>query len=107
VFRHIACIVSDLPTPDLLRTMQICMRDHLQKWIFHFMNKHKQLDKYNALWLSMAAYDGLTRKNMIYEEVSQWNGKEIKEMSRYPLAVVTHSRGGRSPAQCHILNRSI
>jgi len=31
VFRHIPCIVSDLPKPDLLHTMQIGMLDHLQK----------------------------------------------------------------------------
>ena len=37
VFRHFPCIVSDLPKPDLLHSMQIGMLDHLQKWIFHFM----------------------------------------------------------------------
>jgi hypothetical protein len=31
VFQHIPCIVSDLPKPDLLHTMQISMLDHLQK----------------------------------------------------------------------------
>jgi len=44
VFRHIPCIVSDLPKPDLLHTMQIGMYDHLQKWIFHFMKMHERLD---------------------------------------------------------------
>jgi hypothetical protein len=37
VFRHIPCIVSDLPKPDLLHPMQIGMLDHLQRWIFLFM----------------------------------------------------------------------
>jgi hypothetical protein len=45
VFRHISCIVSDLPKPDLLHTMQIGMLDHLQKWIFHFIKTHEWLDK--------------------------------------------------------------
>jgi hypothetical protein len=65
------------------------MLDHLQKWIFHFVNTHERLDKYNATWLSVPAYHDLTPKNKSYEEVSQWNGKEMKEMSRYLLAVVT------------------
>jgi len=30
VFRHIPCIVSDLPMPNLLHTMQIGMLDHLR-----------------------------------------------------------------------------
>jgi len=50
VFRHIPCIVSNLPKPDLLHTMQIGRLDHLQKWIFHFMKTHERLDKYNAIW---------------------------------------------------------
>jgi len=62
--------------------MQIGMLDHLQNWIFHFMNTHERLDKYNAIWLSVPAYHDLTPKNMSYEAVSQWNGKEMKEMRR-------------------------
>jgi hypothetical protein len=107
VFRQIPCILSDLPKPNLLHTMQIGMLDHLQKWIFHFMKMHQQVDKYNATWLSVPAYHDLTPKNKSYQEVSQWNGKEMKEMSRYLLGVVTQSLRGGSPAQCPIFNRAI
>jgi hypothetical protein len=107
VFRHIPCIVSDLPNPNLLHTMQICMHDHLQKWIFHFMQSYERLDKYNAIWLSVPAYHDLTPKTKSYEEVSQWNGKEMKEMRRYLLGVVTQSLRGGNPAQYPIFNRAI
>jgi len=107
VFWHIPCIVSDLPKPDLLHTMQIGMLDHLQKCIFHFMKTHERLDMYNAIWLSVPAYHDLTPKNKSFEEVSQWNGKEMKEMSWYQLGVVTQSLWGRSPAQHPIFNRAI
>jgi hypothetical protein len=107
MFRHIPCIVSDLPKPDLLQTMQIGMLDHLQKWIVHFMKTHERLDKYNAIWLSVSAYHTLTPKTKSYEEVSQWNGKEMKEMSWYLLGVVTQSLRGESPAQRPIFNRAI
>jgi hypothetical protein len=83
--------VSDVPKPDLLHTMQIGMLDHLQKWIIHFMKTHERLDKYNAIWLSVRAYHDLTPKNKSYEEVSQWNGQEMKKMSWYMLGVVTQS----------------
>jgi len=53
------------------------------------------------------AYHDLTPKNESYEEVSQWNGKEKKEMSRYVLVVVTQSLRGGSPAQRLIFNRAI
>jgi len=107
VFRHIPCIVRDLPKPDLLHTLQIGMLDHLQKWIFHFMKTHERLDKYNAIWLSVPAYYDLTPQNKSYEEVSQWNGKEMKEMSRYLLGVVIQSLRGGNPAQRPIFNRAI
>jgi len=107
VFRHIPCIVSDFPKPGLLHTLQIGMLDHLQKLIFHFMKTHKRLNKYNAIWLSMPASHDLTPKNKSYEEVSQWNGKKMKEMSRSVLAVVTQSLRGGSPAQRPLFNHTI
>jgi len=91
VFRHIPCIVSNLPKSDLLHTMQIGILDHLQKWIFHFMKTQERLDKYNATCSSVPAYHYLTSKNKSYEEVSQRNGKEMKEMCRYLIGVVTQS----------------
>jgi hypothetical protein len=81
--------VSDLPKPDLLHTMQTGMLHYLQKWMFHFMKTHERLEKNNAIWLSVPAYHNLTPKTESYEEVSQWNGKEMKEMSWYLLGVVT------------------
>jgi hypothetical protein len=85
----------------------IGMLDHLQKWIFHFMKTHERRDKYNATSLSMPAYHDLTPKTKSYEEVSEWNGKEMKEMSRYQLGVVPQSLWGESPAQPPIFNRTI
>jgi len=107
VFRHIPGIISDLLKPDLLHTMQIGMLDHLQKWTFHFMKTHERLDKYNAIWLSVPAYHDLIPKNKSHEEVSQRNGKKMKEMSRYLLGVVTQSLWGGSAAQRPICNRAI
>jgi len=106
VFWHIPCIVSDLPMPDLLHTMQIGILDNIQKWIFQFMKRHEWLDKFNAIWLSVPTYHDLTPKIKSYEEVSQLNGKEMKEMSRYLLGVVTQSLWGGSPAQRPIFNRA-
>jgi len=48
-----------------------------------------------------------TPKNKSNEEVSQWNGKEMKELSWYLLGVVTQSLRGGSPAQPPISDRAI
>jgi len=106
-FRHIPYIISRLPDPHLLHTMQIGMLGCLQKWIFHFMKTHQWLDKYNAILLSGPAYYNLTSKNKSYKEFSQCNGKEMKEMRRYLLGVVTQSLRGGCPAQHPLSNRTI
>jgi len=107
VFRHIPCIVSDIPNPDLLNPMQIGKLHDLQKWIFQFMKTHERLYKYIAISLSMFAYHDLTPKTMSSEEISQLNGMEMKEMSRYLLGVVIQSLRGRSPSQISKFNHSI
>jgi hypothetical protein len=71
------------------------------------MKTHEWLDKYNGIWLSVPACHDLTPQKKSYEEVSQWNGKEMKEMSRYLLGIVTHSLQGGSPAQRPIFNHAI
>jgi hypothetical protein len=38
-------------------------------------------------------------KHKSYDELSQWNGKEMKEMSQYLRGVVTQSLQGGSPTQ--------
>ena len=105
VFRHIHCIVSNLPEPVLLHTMQIDMLDHLQKWIFHFMKTHEWLDKYNEIWLSVPDYPDLTPKHNSYEDVSRWNKKEMKDIRQYLPEVVTQSLQGGNHTQHAIYNR--
>jgi len=107
MLRHIPCIISYLPKPDFLHSIQIGRLDHRQKWIFHIMKTHERLDNYNAILLSVPAYHDLTPKNKSYEEGSQWSGKKMKEMSRYLLGVVTQSLRGGSPAQRPIFNHAI
>jgi len=71
------------------------------------MKTHERLAKYNAIWLSVPAYRNLTPKNKSYDEVSQWNGKEMKDMSWYLLGVVTQSLQGGNPTQRPVFNRAI
>jgi hypothetical protein len=55
----------------------------------------------------LPAYQNLTPKNKSYEEVSQWNGKEMKKMSQYLFGDVTYSLRGGSPVQHLIINHTI
>jgi len=99
--------MSHIPKPDLLHTMRIGMYYHVQKLIFNFMKTHEWLNKSNAIWSSVLAYHDLTPKNKSYEEVSQLNGKEMKEMSWDLFGVVTQSLCGGSPAGHPLFNHAI
>jgi len=107
MFRHIPCKVRDHQMTDYRYILQISMIDHLQTWIFHLLTTHTQGDKYNALCLSVRAYHDLTPKHKLFEHCSQWNGKEMPEMSRYLHRVVTQTVRGLSPAQHPTLNHVI
>jgi hypothetical protein len=80
------------------------MLGNLLKWIFHFMKTHEWLNKYNGIRLSVPAYHDLTPKTKSCKEGSQWNGKGMKEMSRYLLGGVTQSLQGGSRAHHPIFN---
>jgi len=60
IFRHIPCIVSNLPNYNLLHSMQFGMLDHLQMWSFHLVKRYEQLDNCNAIRLSVPANHVLT-----------------------------------------------
>jgi len=107
IILQISCIVSDLLKIDLLHTMQIRMLENLQKWVFQLMRTHARRDKYNAIWLSVPAYHEFTPKNESYEEVSQWNGKEMKGMSWDLHGIVSQSMRGGSATQSPIFNHGI
>jgi hypothetical protein len=59
LFQDTPCIASDLPKPKLLHTMQIGLLEQHQKWIYLFMKTPEQLNKYNAMWFSVPAYQDL------------------------------------------------
>ena len=52
----------------------------------------------------MPGYDELTPKNKSYEDVSEWNGKEMKAIRRYLFGVVTQSLQVGSPGEYSIFN---
>jgi hypothetical protein len=71
------------------------------------MKTPQQVNKQNARLLSVAAYVDLTQKYKSDEQVSEWNGKEMNEMSWILVRVVTQSQRGISPAKRYIFNHTM
>ena len=84
-------VTSDLPKPDLLHTMQIGMLKHLLGWLQDFLKQHKRLELFNNIWLSVPAYLDMSKPRCAYEEVSRWNGGEIKTMTRFLVGVTRNA----------------
>jgi len=49
VLWYLDCIVSDLPKPDLLHTMQLGMLKHLLGWLQDFLKQYKRLEAFNNI----------------------------------------------------------
>ena len=107
VFWDLDCVVSDLPKPDLLHTMQLGMLKHLLGWLQDFLKQHNRLEAFNNIWLSVPAYLDMTRPRRAYGEVSSWQGKEIKTMSRFLVGVLRSALGGPSASQRSVFDEAI
>jgi hypothetical protein len=92
-------VTSDLPKPDLLHTMQIGMLKHLLGWLQDFLKYHKRLERFNNIWLSVPAYLDMSKPRCAYEEVSRWNGGEIKTMTRFLVGVTRNALRNPAPAE--------
>ena len=79
-------VVGDLPKPDLLHCMQLGILNHLMDWVMDFLHEFQRLELFNQLWISIPPYQNMLRPKKTFQEVSQWQGKEFKTMSRFLLA---------------------
>ena len=107
VLWHLDCVTCDLPKPDLLHTMQIGMLKHLLLWLHEFLKQHKRLEKFNDIWLSVPAYLDMTKPRCAYEEVSWWNGGEIKTMTRFLVGVVHNALRDPTSTQRDAFERAV
>ena len=107
VFWDLDCVTSDLPKPDLLHTMQLGMLKNLLGWLLMFLKQHKHFEAFNNIWLSVPAYLDMAQPRRIYEEVSSWQGKEIKTRSRFLVAILSCALRAPFASQRDVFNQAI
>jgi hypothetical protein len=90
---------AELPKPDLLHTVYLGILKHLMEWVQDFLKKHDRLDDFDKAWSSMGAYPGFTVPKKAYRQVSQWQGKEMRNLGRIVLAAFTTALRNPSDAQ--------
>jgi len=87
--------------------MQLGMLKHLLGWLTVFLKQHKRFEAINNISLSVPAYLDMPQPWRMYEDMSSWQGKEIKTMSRFLVAILRCALYVPSTSQCDVFNQAI
>jgi len=79
---------SDLYKPDMLHTIYLGPFKHMIDWIEGFLKKHWRLQAFDDVWKALSPYAGFLVPKKAYREVTQWQGKEGRNLGRCILGVL-------------------
>ena len=79
---------SDLHKLDMLHTVYIGLFKHLMDWIQGILKKHRRLEAFDEVWKALPLYPGFLVPKKTYREVTQWQGKEMRNLGRCILGVL-------------------
>ena len=91
----------DLHKPDLLHTIYLGLFKHMMDWIQGFLKKHARLQAFDDTWKGLPPYPGFFAPKKAYREVTQWQGKEMRNLGRCLLGVLAVSL--RQPDSTQVL----
>jgi len=81
-------LASDLYKPDMLYNIYLGLFKHMMDWIEGFLKKHGRLQAFDDVWKALPPYPGFLVPKKAYREVTQWQGKEMRNMGRCTLGVL-------------------
>ena len=82
------CDPYHLWQPDILHLLNLGIAKPTMEWVVGYMDDRGLLDRFNLRFKSMAPYPGFARFKRSYTEVSSWQGKEMRTMMKFLLAVI-------------------
>ena len=74
--------------PDILHNVYLGLFKHLMQWLKDFLKKHGQQDFFDDVWRALTPYPGFLVADKGYREVTQWQGKEMRNLRRCILGVL-------------------
>ena len=72
---------ADLHKPDLLHNIYLGLFKHMMEWVEGFLKKHKRQQAFDDAWKELPPYPGFSVPKRAYREVTQWQGKEMRNLS--------------------------
>jgi len=79
---------SDLYKPDMLHTIYLGLFKHMMDRIEGLLKKHGRLQAFDDVWKALPPYPGFLVPKKAYREVSQWHGKEMRNLGPCILGVL-------------------
>jgi len=83
----VACDPYQLWQPDILHLLNLGIVKAMMEWLIGYMKDQELLDRFNHRFKSMAPYPEFARFKRSYTEVSSWQGKEMRTMMKFLLAI--------------------
>lgn len=82
------CSHGSLWRPDILHTIYEGMVKKLFDWLEMFLREIDRFRLFNLVWISIPAYNGTTAPSKSFYDISQLNGKELRQALRHLLPVI-------------------
>jgi len=79
----------DLHKPHMIHTDYLDLFTHMKDWITGFPKKHVRQEVFDDAWKALPLYPGFYVPKKAYREVTQWQGKEIRNLGHCLLGVLT------------------
>jgi len=79
---------SNLHKPDMLYTIYLGLFKHMMDCIEGFLKKHGRLQAFDDVWKALPPYPGFLIPNKAYREVTQSQGKQMRNLGPCILGVL-------------------
>jgi len=78
----------DLHKPDLLNNIYLALFKHMMEWVERFLKKHKRQQAFDDAWKEIPPYPGFSVPKKAYCEMTQCQGKEMRNLGHCISAVL-------------------
>jgi len=93
--------LSNLHKPDLSYNIYLGLFKHLMQWVQGFLKKHKWPQAFDDAGKEIPPYPGFSVPKKAYREVTQWQGKEMRNLNRCISAVLVSELRNPDSSQHH------
>jgi hypothetical protein len=108
VFQGLARVSTpDLHKPDMLHAINPGLLKHMMDWIQGFLKKHARQQAFDDAWKALPPYPGFFVPKKAYRDVTQWQGKVMKNLGRCVLGVLAVALRQPDPMQVQPFRRGL